>query len=243
MPKNDIFLAGPRSWKISIFWTFQKVFQIDENHHQLTTGHLKCKDLFIWMKNMQVCEMPKNDNLSQVRGHENLQFFRLFKKPFKMMKTTISWPQDTWNINICSFGWEICKFVKCPKMTFFSQVRGHEKLIKNSLLESKSWCNSLQSNTAKLLYSRKVVAQGSRLVNVCGWICFGLFFCFLPFDPPFFPHFSLSFLPFFFCISCAFRMLGTLSRAWLVLTELHFWSENLTFFPYFESLSRPSFTC
>ena len=85
----------------------------------------KSKNLKIFMT--ANLEMPKNDNLSQVRGHENLQFFRLFKKPFKMMKTTISWPQDTWNVNICSFGWKICKFVKCPKMTFFSQVRGHEK--------------------------------------------------------------------------------------------------------------------
>ena len=72
--------------------------------------------------------MPKNDNLSQVRGHENLQIFRLSGKPLKMMKTTISWQQDPWNVHICWFGWEICKNVKCPKMTFFSQVRGHENL-------------------------------------------------------------------------------------------------------------------
>ena len=181
MPKNDIFLAGPRSWKTSIFSTFQKVFQNDENYHQLTTGHLKCKYLFIWvrnmqvcempkmtffsqvmrnfnffdspkslsiwwktppvdprtlkckylliwMKNMQVCEMPKMTFFLQVRGHENLHFFWLFEKLFKMMKSAISWPQDTWNVNICSFGRETCKFVKCPKMTFFSQVRSHEKL-------------------------------------------------------------------------------------------------------------------
>ena len=72
--------------------------------------------------------MPKNDNFLQVRGHENLQIFRLSGKSFKMMKITTRWPLDTWNVNICSFGWEICKTVKCPKLTFFSQVRGHEKL-------------------------------------------------------------------------------------------------------------------
>ena len=164
MPKNDIFLAGPRSWKTSIFSTFQKVFQNDENYHQLTPVHMKCKYLLIWMKNMQVCEMPKNDTFSQVRGHENLQFFRLFKKPFKLMKTTISWPQDTWNVNICSFGWEICKFVKCPKMTFFSQVRGHEKL-QFFRLSRKSF---------KMIKTTTSWPQDTYNVNICsfGWeIC------------------------------------------------------------------------
>ena len=85
----------------------------------MTTGHLKCEYLLIWLRNMQNCEMPKIDIFSQVRGHEKLQFFRLSEKAFKMMKITTSWPQDTWNVNICSFGWEICKTVKWPKMTFF----------------------------------------------------------------------------------------------------------------------------
>ena len=85
----------------------------------MTTGHLKCEYLLIWMRNMQNCEMPKIDISSQVCGHENLQFFRLSGKAFKMMKITTSWPQDTWNVNICSFGWEICENVKCPKMTIF----------------------------------------------------------------------------------------------------------------------------
>ena len=83
MPKNDIFLAGPRSWKTSIFSTFQKVFQNDENYHQLTTGHLKCKYLFIWVRNMQVCEMPKMTFFSQGRGHENYQFFSTLQKVFQ----------------------------------------------------------------------------------------------------------------------------------------------------------------
>ena len=66
MPKNDIFLVGLLSWKTSIFSTLQKVFQNNEKHHQLTPGHMKCKYLLIWMKNMQVCEVPKNDTFSQV---------------------------------------------------------------------------------------------------------------------------------------------------------------------------------
>ena len=85
----------------------------------MTTGHLKCEYLLIWVRNMQNCEMPKIDIFLQVRGHENLQIFRLSGKSFKMMKITTRWPLDTWNVNICSFGWEICKTVKCPKLTFF----------------------------------------------------------------------------------------------------------------------------
>ena len=123
------FVAGPRSWKSLNLSTFWKAFKNDENHHhQLTTGLLKCAYLLIWVRNMQKCEMPKNDNLLQVSGHENLQIFRLSGKPLKMMETTTSWPQDPWNAHICWFGWEKCKNVKCPKMTFSSQVRGHENL-------------------------------------------------------------------------------------------------------------------
>ena len=85
----------------------------------MTTGHLKCEYLLIWLRNMQNCKMPKIDIFSQVRGHEKLQFFRLSEKAFKMMKITTRWLLDTWNVNICSFGWEICKTVKCPKMTIF----------------------------------------------------------------------------------------------------------------------------
>ena len=85
----------------------------------MTTGHLKCKYLLIWLRNMQNCKMPKIDISSQVLVHEKLQFFRLSEKDFKMMKITSRWPLKTWNVNICSFGWEICKTVKCPKLTFF----------------------------------------------------------------------------------------------------------------------------
>ena len=85
----------------------------------MTTGHLKCEYLLIWVRNMQNCEMPKIDIFLQVRGHENLQIFRLSGKSFKMMKITTRWPLDTWNVNICSFGWEIYKTVKWLKLTFF----------------------------------------------------------------------------------------------------------------------------
>ena len=90
----------------------------------MNTRHLKCEYLLIWLRNMQNCEMPKIDIFSQVRGHEKLQFFRLSEKAFKMMKITTSWPQDTWNVNTCSFRWEICKTVKCPKMTIFRRSAG-----------------------------------------------------------------------------------------------------------------------
>ena len=53
------------------------------------------------------------------RSWKIFKFFRLSGKSFKMMKITTRWTLDTWNVNICSFGWEICKTVKCPKLTFF----------------------------------------------------------------------------------------------------------------------------
>ena len=55
------FVAGQRSWKSLNFSTFWKAFKNDENHHQLTTGPLNCAYLLIWVRNMQKCEMPKND--------------------------------------------------------------------------------------------------------------------------------------------------------------------------------------
>ena len=122
------FFAGPRSWKSSIFSTFWKASLKWWKSPQLTTGHLKCKYLTIWMRNMQKCEMPKNDNFSQVRGHENLQFFRLSGKPLKMMEITPSWPQDTWNVNILTIWMRNMQKCEMPKNDNFSQVRGHENL-------------------------------------------------------------------------------------------------------------------
>ena len=128
MPKIDIFSQVHGHEKLQFFRLSEKAFKMMKITTSWPQGHLKCEYLLIWVRNMQNCEMPKNDNFSQVRGHENLQIFRLSGKSFKMMKITTRWPLDTWNVNICSFGWEICKTVKCPKLTFFSQVRGHEKL-------------------------------------------------------------------------------------------------------------------
>ena len=86
----------------------------------MTTGHLKCEYLLIWMRNMQNCEMPKIDISSQVRGHENLQFFRLSGKAFKMMKITTSWPLDTWNVKIFAhLGEKYAKMWNAQKMTIF----------------------------------------------------------------------------------------------------------------------------
>ena len=158
------FFAGLRSWKFSIFSTFWKAFKNDEKHHQLTPGHLKCKYLLIWMRNMQKCEMPNNDNFSQVRGHENLQFFRLSGKPLKMMKSTTSWPQDTWNVNICSFGREICKNVKCPKMTIFRR---------SAIMKIFNFFR-LSGKPLKMMKSTTSWPQDTWNVNICsfGWeIC------------------------------------------------------------------------
>ena len=54
-----------------------------ENLQKLTTGHLKCKYLLIWMRTMRKRKKPKNDNFSQVPGLENLHLFRLSGKPLK----------------------------------------------------------------------------------------------------------------------------------------------------------------
>ena len=93
----------------------------------------------------------------------------------------------------------------------------------------------------------KVMAQGSRWENVCAWrfFFFFFFFFFLRFDPALFTPFSLSFPSFSFAFSCAFRMLGHLSRAWLVLTGLRYKGKtvNRTFlvrnFDHFFLLRKP----
>ena len=117
MPKITFF---SQVWK-----AFQKMMKITTcspqdpwNVHICWFGWEICKNV----------KCPKMTFFSQVRGHKNLQIFRLSGKPFKMMKITTSWPQDPWNVHICWFGWEICKNVKCPKTTFFSEVSSHENL-------------------------------------------------------------------------------------------------------------------
>ena len=72
------------------FFDFLESFLNDENHHQLTTGHLKCKYLLICMRNIENCEMPKNGTFSQDCSHENLYFLQLSGKPLKMMKISSS---------------------------------------------------------------------------------------------------------------------------------------------------------
>ena len=113
--KNHTFSTEPRSWKTFFFRLSGKPPKMRKT---ITKGHLKCKYLPIWMRNMQKFEFSKNAIFRQIRSHENLQFFRLSGKPSKMMKTTTSWPQDTLNVNICPFGWRICKNVKLAKFTF-----------------------------------------------------------------------------------------------------------------------------
>ena len=149
MPQNDNSLAGPRSWKTSIFSTFWKdPPPVMKKYLPIWMRNMLQNDIFrLWGKSLKPFKMmktttswpqdtwkvnicsfgweisenvkcPKMTILSQVRGHEKLQFFRLSGKSLKLMKTTTSWPQDTWKVNICPFGWEICKFVKCPKWHF-----------------------------------------------------------------------------------------------------------------------------
>ena len=111
------FVAGPRSWKSLNFSTFWKAFKNDEN---ATSWPQDPWNVHICWFGWEICKnvkCPKMTFFSQVRSHENVQIFRLSGKPLKMMKITTSWPQDPWNVHICWFGWEICKNVKCPKMT------------------------------------------------------------------------------------------------------------------------------
>ena len=98
------------------------------NHHNMTSGHLKCNNSLIWLQNLQKCEMSKNHIFLQVRGHRKLQFFWISQKPLKWLEIIIIWHQDTSNVIIHSFGCKICKSVKMSKNHIFLQVRGHRKL-------------------------------------------------------------------------------------------------------------------
>ena len=119
MPKNDNFSQVRGHENLQIFRLSGKSFKMMKITTRWPLDTWNVNICSFGVRNMQNYEMPKIDIFSQVRGHEKLQFFRLSEKAFKMMKITTSWPQDTWNVNICSFGWEICKTVKCPKMTIF----------------------------------------------------------------------------------------------------------------------------
>ena len=63
-------------------------------------------------------------------------FFRISKTPYKLMKITTSWPQDTWKVNICSFGWEMCRKVNWPKMKFFDKAKVMKIFSFSDFLES-----------------------------------------------------------------------------------------------------------
>ena len=72
------------------------------------------------------------------------------------------------------------------------------------------------------LHSREVMAQGSRWENVWAWRCFFFFFFFfLRFDTQISSFLSL-FPSLFFRFFLRISYLGHLSRAWLVLTRLHY---------------------
>ena len=94
--------------------------------------------------------------------------------------------------------------------------------------KQKQICHSSQASTSKTLYSRKVMAQRSRWKNICAWrfsFFYFFFYLFIFFFFVLIPHFFLFFPlvpPFSFAFSCAFRLLGHLSRAWLALTGLHY---------------------
>ena len=101
----------------------------------------------------------------------------------------------------------------------------NKQLIKYSLIENESRCVILYNQALPNFqtYERswrrghggKIYAHGDVF-----FFFFFFFFFFLLFDPVFFPPFSLP--PFSFALSCAFGMLGHLSRAWLMLTGLHY---------------------
>ena len=152
----------PFGWEICKFvkcpkWHFSRRAGVGKifNFFNSPKSLLKLKTTTSWPKDtwkVNICSFgweisenvkcPKMTILSQVRGHEKLQFFRLSGKSLKLMKTTTSWPQDTWKVNICPFGWEICKFVKCPKW-HFSRRAGVGKIFNffNSPKSLLKWWN------------------------------------------------------------------------------------------------------
>ena len=91
MLKTDIFSHACGHEKLQCFFHFLKSLSFRwKLPPQLTTGHLKCEYLPIWMRNMLKCQIPRTVIFSQVSGHGKLQFFRLSEKPFKMTETTTS---------------------------------------------------------------------------------------------------------------------------------------------------------
>ena len=77
--------------KLQLFWFFQKDFENEENHHIFTPGQLKYKNSLIWMENVHMCELGQKG--PQVRGVQNLQFFRFFEifSHYENMPIQIYW--------------------------------------------------------------------------------------------------------------------------------------------------------
>ena len=75
---RKIMSTGP-GWAKTIF---RKVFENEENHHNLTSGQLKYKSSLIWMKSVHKCEM--SEKCPQGQGGGKLQFFHFFEKFLKI---------------------------------------------------------------------------------------------------------------------------------------------------------------
>ena len=85
--KCEMSEKGRPLWgKSSIFLSYQKVCENEENHHNLTSGQLRYKNSLIWMKSGHKCETCEKG--PQGRGGGNLQFFRVFEKFAKMKKSS-----------------------------------------------------------------------------------------------------------------------------------------------------------
>ena len=69
---------GRGGGNLPIFSIFRKVCENKENHHNLTSGHLRYKNSLIWMKSGHKCEMSEKD--PQGRGGGNLPIFSIFRK-------------------------------------------------------------------------------------------------------------------------------------------------------------------
>ena len=120
------------------FPLFGKPFKMMKNTTTWPTGHLKCEYFPILVRNIQKCETSKNDTIF----HDNSPvwkfqfFFSTFWKAFQHEENHHQRPQDTWNMNIYGFGWEMCKNVKLSKVTFFDRSTVMKIFIFFDFLES-----------------------------------------------------------------------------------------------------------
>ena len=99
------------------------------------------------------------------------------------MKITTRWPLDTSNVNICSFGWEICKTVKCPKLTFFCRSAVMKIFKFFDFLESllKWWKSPPHDHwTLEMWIFAHLVEKYAKLWNAQNWHFFDSFAYFSP---------------------------------------------------------------